>query len=297
MAKRVLQADGTYCYTDNCRIHDRSFVSSTGTKAIVADADNHAREITAKSIQQTLTEEIGVKENVSEIASAAIHTIYSGESISANEIANLYAQKIFNDKPLTNKDIDKLYKAAYRTHNELFQNSLIKQNDEVILNTTGQRGRVMEGNSFMGGLIRVETEDGDPVNYQWHNPTDVTKIHLNTTGLTREQITSTPRDGLLAKETVQQLLDEETSLNVRNAQGVHGLQGEEAEAVRAELLEIGNKFQNGFAPKQLTKGRLARYLQEEARIDRSWLPERDAKNVKNALYNILNYVKPTKHES
>lgn len=296
MAKRVLQADGTYCYTENCRIHDRSFVSSTGTKAIVADAENHSREITAKSIQQTLTQELGVKENTSEIASAAIHTIYSGQSISANEIANIYAQEVFKDKDLTNKDIDKLYKAAYRTHNELFQNSLIKQNDEVVLNTTGQRGRVMEGNSFMGGLVRVETEDSGPGNYEWHNPADVTKIHPNTDGLTRERITSTARDGLLPKESVLQLLDEETNPKVRNAQGIHGLKDEEAEAVRSELLEIGNKFQKGFTASQLTKARLARYLTEEARVDRSWLPEQAAKNVKNALYTILNYVKPAKHE-
>lgn len=56
MARRVKQADGSYCYTENCRVHNRSLSDSTGLEAVLADAKETQRQQFATTTAEFIRE-------------------------------------------------------------------------------------------------------------------------------------------------------------------------------------------------------------------------------------------------
>lgn len=302
MAKRVLQADGTYCYTEGCRIHDRSLESSVGSTSVIADARFRAVEQVRDSIRISIKELAeGVTRNPFQNSDAVTRKLFhDNEPLSGTSIGNMLVDEATQDgiNPISTGDAYKLYEAGRFAYGKIARDLIVTQGDQVILESTGQRGVVTEGSTAIGGRVRVAVEDRfAPNDFAWHEPKDVVKIQPATDeniNYAREQIVAAPSDNYLPKESVYQLLDQETSVATRNPQALYDLTNEDQLTVREELMASAESFDKEFPRHQITKGRIFQFLQDEAGKERSWLQPEDAAKVKKAYQNVLNYISPKK---
>ena len=219
MARRVKQADGSYCYTENCRIHDRSLSDSTGLQAVIADAREAQRQVSfsqaAKVITKILKVDSLTAKELSEkaLTAAAHHHLGVTPYTIATEL-----HKAGDEKGLDTENWNS-FDASYAIHSNLVDDSIIKTGDEVILNETGERGRIAEGHTGFGGVVRFNPEDHRSRNsFAWFGAEAITKIPSNQDGLARQQIVSAPRDALIPVSLVEQMMAEETNPRTRNAQ-------------------------------------------------------------------------------
>jgi hypothetical protein len=304
MGRKVLQPDGSYCWTENCRVHDRSLVDSVNKDAIIADAKNHIRAEEAVVITDLLKDVVpsvarkNIAGDILHDAGDMFASVSAGGWFSAGNIVDSVMQNIYGDSyddEFDNINQDELFAVAEKVSSMFRKDYMVSPGDEVVIVSTGQRGHVTEGSNFLNGRVRVATEDEFGGGFDWHEGKDIVKVKLNTTGLARERFSSLPEDGMLSKENVKDLFDQESSLDTRNPQGVHGLSRKDAQAVREVFLEIGERFFKGYPGETVTKQRLARYVREESHKTYKWLPEQDAKNVKAGLNNLLAYINPVKH--
>lgn len=293
MARRVKQADGTYCYTENCRIHDRSG-DSTGLKAVLHDAKAAHAQVFADDTSQTLQSELKVPEEAAHrIGARAIETLMNSEgSVSAFDMAVAikdasYAEGIDPSK------FD-IMPAAYAAHTALIQKAIIKPGDEVILNENGERGTIAEGNSGYGGAVRFNPESTRSRNsFSWFQPNDVTKIVANEKAPARMQITAMPRDELVPAKLIRQLFAEESSKTTPNAQAVKEF-GRSGKAARENLEKFGNHLAEKFGDRGLTKHNLmAAIAQAYDKPVAREMPDAELKATKGGLRGILTYLDPT----
>lgn len=295
MGKRVQQADGTYCYTENCRIHDRGDSNLTGAAAVIADNNRNTYGVLANRISDTILYVIPEfsKKQANNIGNKLVDDIYNTGDTGPAQIGYKIAELIEGEgTALTPTQMEKYYEIGHMVSSELFKKLVIQQGDQVIIKETGERGYVMEGSTFGNGRVRVDTQSLSGKNYSFYTADEVAKIQPNTSGLAREQIVSTSPDMLIHKETVYKLLDQETSVDTRNPQGLNGLSNEDALLVREEVIEAATRFQKGYDHDTLTKGRIIRFVREEAAKNRTWLDEDDRETVRAGFTRILNYIDP-----
>ena len=293
MARRVKQADGSYCYTENCRIHDRSG-DSTGVQAIINDAKITRLNSFVSTASVTFKDQFNLREEeAASIGSRAIE----GAMNSENGVTPYTLSEAIKDaaraEGMDPTGLDTL-PAAYIIHSEMITTALIKPGDEVILNATGERGVIAEGNSAFGGAVRFNPESIRSRNsFAWFQPSDVTKVVADEKSLAREQIVAAGRDHLIPVKLIKQLLDEETSKTTRNAQGVKEM-GRQAKAARANLLAFGDKIEEQFPREHFSKNNALAFLVRayDRPIARE-MPEAELKATKSALRNIITYLDPT----
>lgn len=295
MTKRVKQADGTYCYTENCGIHDRSYVDSTNSRAVESDARHVILDKTLSNVKSEL-DKLGYK-NTSKHAETIVNKLFNGDAYAPSDVGGAIALAVREDN---NEDVDvsKIMDSAYAIQNQLILDSTINQGDEVIISSTGERGHVTEGTNLFGNRVRVQPYTPHSAigvgELEWHRGAEVVKVIPTYDGLTRQYISTAPRDALIPAQKIGDLIDEETSADTRNPQALNGLSNEDALTVREELMEIATRARNGFPEHRTkTKAQVVDFLKYEQDKKYEWLEEKDRKNVKKALGNLINYIQPS----
>jgi hypothetical protein len=292
MARRVKQADGSYCYTENCRIHDRTG-DSTGLKAVIDDAKINRLNGFVSTASATFQEQFNLsEEEATSIGSRAIE----GAMNSENGVTPYALSEAIKDAARAERmdptGLDTL-PAAYIIHNDMIQTAVVRQGDEIILNETGERGTVVEGNSGFGGMVRFNPENLHSRNsFAWFEPKDVTKLLPNDKAPARVQIIATPRDEYVPAKLIKQLFEEESSKTTPNAQAVKEF-GRSGKAARDNLERFGNflaeKFPEGLSKRNLTAAIAEAYDKPIARN----MSDSELKATKGGLRGLLTYLDPT----
>lgn len=293
MARRVKQADGSYCYTENCRIHDRSG-DSTGLQAVVNDA-KVARLNSFVSIAAT---ELKERFNLSDEEATSIGTrTVEGAMNSENGVSPFMISEAIKEASIAEgmdpTGIDTLA-SAYVIQNDMIQKALIKPGDEVILNETGERGTITEGSSAFGGSIRFNPENIRSRNsFAWFSPNDVTKVTVDENAPARAQIVALPRDSYVPAKLVKQLFEEESSKTTPNAQAVKEF-GRSGKAAKENLERFGTFLSEKYGDKGLTKRNLLSAITEmyDKPVARE-MSDSELKATKGGLRAILTYLDPT----
>ena len=293
MARRVKQADGSYCYTENCRIHDRSG-DSTGLKAVLNDAKVARAQVFAEDTSQIVQSEFNVsEETASRIGARAIETLMNSEgSVSAFDMG-VAIKDASNAEGVDLSKFD-IMPAAYAAHSALIQKAIIKHGDEVILNDNGERGRITEGNSGLGDDVRFNPESIRSRNsFAWFSPSEVTKVVANEKAPARAQIVAMPRDEYVPAKLIKQLFSEESSKTTPNAQAVKEF-GRSGKAARENLERFGNHLAEKFGDRGLTKHNLMAAITEmyDKPVARE-MSDAELKATKGGLRGILTYLDPT----
>lgn len=295
MGRKVPQPDGTNCYTENCRIHNRN--NFIGAEAAIYDAETTVRVQKVNSVTNILLERLGSV--LYDPAKAAEHVVNRLEKTMNTDDLPKYIKEAIdkgkNKLPTQKWDEEKVWTASSLIRTELFNKSVILNGDQVIIKETGERGEVMEGNTFMGGLARVSTETRGKNDFGWFKSDDLVKVVPATDDSpARQQILSAKKDSLLGKETLAAYIEEESNPAAANPQALHGLGSEKQKtAVQQELSEASERVRKGFSDTGMTKDRMVRFLNDEFHKRRSWLDEVDRTNVKNAFFNLVNYLRPS----
>lgn len=293
MSRRVKQADGSYCYTENCRIHDRSG-DSTGLQAVINDAKVSRLSSFAANASKALQSELNVpKDTADRLGQRVVESAMNSENGVTPYTLSEGIKDAAREEGIDSSDWETT-SAAYVVQNNMIQTALIKPGDEVILNETGERGTITEGNSAFGGTVRFNPESIRSRNsFAWFQPSDVTKVVANDNSLAREQILAASRDSLIPASIVKQMLNEETSKTTRNAQGLKEV-GKQASAARANILALGDKLESQFGSRTgLTKSHVVEQLTQayDSPADKA-VPAAEVKATKSALRNIITYLDP-----
>jgi len=299
MAKRVMQADGRYCYTENCRIHDRGDGANlTGVESVIYDTTRAQQ----RSFSDTIAEFIKTNPDAfgihpvqlqlsNEVADKITETFYNEGDLAPAQLSKSILDAFHaEDKEVESDDLERLYAVGQRISFELRNKLIIVPGDEVLIKSSGLRGTVTEGTNFMNSLVRVNPEEENSFDYYKAN--DVIKVFPNDSNTAKETLLSSRRDTLIPASTMRDLLDQETDAKAWNPQAIKGLTEDKAEVVRTELTEAGEKFFKAFGEKTVTKARMFRFLKDEAVKRRSWLSDSDASVVHQAFNNVINYVNP-----
>jgi hypothetical protein len=293
MAKRVKQADGRYCYTDNCRVHDRS-ADSTGVQAILNDAKLHQVGNFNWATSVTIQENLGINEDKADtmgqkIVEAVLNSTNGDQPYEIAEALKSSSREEGID-PFNLEVIP----AAYAIHKELMAQSLIQQGDEVVIRETGERGTIAEGDSMFGGAVRFNPENSNSRNsFAWLPSTDVSKVAMNSQSPMRQKIFASSRHSLIAASNIKTLIDEETSPNTPNAQGTKEF-GKHAKAARKNLLTVGDSITANLGDNKLSKNDVLAVLQREYEMPMDEnIPEAEVKATKSGLRNIIGYLDPT----
>lgn len=293
---KVRQPDGSFCYTDNCRIHDRSYVDSTNSRAVESDARHVILDKTLSNVKDELSK-LGYT-NTSKSAEAIVNKLFNGDAHDPSEIGGAIALAVREDNGGKDADVAAIMDSAYAIQNQLIIDTKINQGDEVIISSTGERGHVTEGTNMFGNRVRVQPYSPNSVigvgELEWHRGAEVVKVIPTYDGLTRQYISTAPRDALIPAQKIGDLIDEETNADTRNPQALNGLSNEDALVVREELMDIATRARNGFpAHRTKTKAQIVDFLKYEQDKKYDWLEENDRKNVKKALGNLINYIQPS----
>lgn len=294
MARRVKQADGSYCYTENCRVHNRSLTDSTGLEAVLADAKETQRQQFATTTAEIYQRVLEVKEkDAQKLAERTIDTMLGG-----GEGASLFV--VIEDLQRMSKEerigsyMWSTMDTAREVQDALRQQTVISQGDEVILKETGERGTISEGNTTFGGNIRFNPENINSRNsFQWFKASDVAKITADQNSLARERILAAPRDALIPPHLVKQMIREETSKRTRNSQAAREFTkfGDSVHS-KSVMLDFCDDLRLKYGEKGMTKKTLLKELRE--RVDTPYegvgaaLPQ-----ARKGFRNILSYLDPT----
>lgn len=293
MARRVKQADGSYCYTDNCRIHDRSLSDSTGLQAVLADAKEAQRKAYSNVAANILLKTINIDEGMAhELSDQIIDTAFnSDEGVNAYMISAVLQKAAVND-PMGDTDTDNL-DASYKIYNSLLKGSIIRKGDEVVLNANGERGTIVEGDTGIGGVVRFNPENIHSRNsFNWFKADEVTKISADENSLARERILAAPRHTLLPTSLVKKMIREETNKNTRNPQAVREF-SKFGDAVHSKsvMLDFCDDLAMVHGERGLTKQRLIKALQDRVATPYEGIGAA-LPNARKAFLNILNYLDP-----
>lgn len=315
MGKKIRQADGSYCYTDNCRIHDRSgkyqndggsatSASETGSKriltrfaqtpkiAVATDIEMSNRKNLQDKIRQVIAKNVHSSREDETYAAAqqVVDSIYeSGDADPASiayDLAAHFGQKV----PVNSEDMTVFRELGTKINSEAFLHSMVRPADYVYVPSKGKLGYVSGGSSFMGGKLTVDV-DGEDSSVEY-NPTDVVKVNFPVRGSAKTQLVAAPLEAQLKPSIVTSILEQETRNFTVTPSNKQALTAEQQKVLKEELTDASERFTRAFKDQPVTRGRVSRYLVDEARKRRSWLSDTDSDNVKTALNDIASYVRP-----
>lgn len=289
MARRVKQADGSYCYTENCRIHDRSFQDSTGRAAVIADLRESQRKTAVATAVGVLTPKYGSKGP--EVAERAIHA-----AVDSKGRLDPYTLASVLSGAIRASDIEQVpgdaLEQAHEIANAYTQQAAIRGGDEVFLNETGERGTITEGDTRYGGLVRFNPESMNSRNsFAWFAHKDLTKIMTDENTPAREQIIATPRDHIVSTPLVRQMLEEESSTDTRNPQAAREFR-RSGKAAREAYTEFADKFEAKYQGRSITRGHVVKLLNDEYQRPMPGKTEAELRAIKGGLRNIISYLNP-----
>lgn len=292
MGRKVRQSDGTYCYTENCRIHDRAQFDSAGNTAVMADARaaerNYAIDMTASCLQ---TNAIADPKESRQIAEAVLtKASANGQTITPSGLA----QELYTTAKEKGLDINP-WSDAITLHQAIVDRAALRAGDEVVINETGERGVITEGDSRIG-KVRFNPESMNSRNgFAWFDAGELTKLTVDDNSLMREKLVAMGRDQIVPASSVKTLIEEEISSSTRNAQGTREM-GRNKKAAREALLSIGDNIEQRFEGRNLSRDRIIKVLNEEYfKEPEQGASESEVRAVKSGLRNIINYLERNPH--
>lgn len=294
MARRVKQADGSYCYTENCRIHDRGLNDATGFNAVIADIDASNRNTTMDFTAKELKSITDCDTSVAEDAAASILKKVNGRADMSRvgHVADyIKVEMVSRGLTAPGEKVDAL---AYNLTYSIQKSTFVGPGDEVILKETGERGEIVEGSSF-GGKVRFSSQKSNSRNnFAWFNPEQVAKVNYDDdTAPARQRIVATRSDNLIPTSIIRQLFVQETSEGGNNPQAVKAFGRHKAIAQR-ELQEFGEALHNRYKDRGMTKGRLLSAMHKEYQRPLEGKTPAQVRAIKGGLRNIIDYLEAEK---
>lgn len=315
MGKKIRQADGSYCYTENCRIHDRSgkYQNDSGSSvsasepgiskaptrfaqtpkiAVATDIEISNKSNLRDKIQDVIVKNVhsSRKDETYAAAQTVVDSIYENGDADPATIAYDLAAHFGQKVPVGSEDMTVFRELGTKINSEVFIHSMVRQADYVYVPSKGKLGYVSNGSSFMGGKLTVEVDGEDsPVEY---NPTDVVKVNFPVRGSAKTQLVAAPQEAQLKSTIVNRILEQETHNYTTTPSNKKALTVDQQKVLKEELTDASERFSNFFKDQPVTRGRVSRYLVDEARKRRPWLSDTDSDNVKTALTDIASYVRP-----
>lgn len=297
MAKRVKQADGRYCYTENCRVHDRSLYDSTGLQAVQADALETRRRTLADTTRDVFKSQLYYvpAETADKISDSVSETVLNkaehlNGSVSSFEIAKAVEAIVEQD----GVHVDPLH-AAYLIQSKISEKTEIRVGDQVVMNDTGERGVSDAGTFYMGSTVIFASENGglSRNNHAWFGPNDVSKVILDRASPAREQVRAYSHGVKVPSPVIRDMFMQETSNTTRNAQAIKEV-GKNGVVAKKNIRNFGNALADKYADSGLTRGELLKALNKEyfSPIPDGVRPE-EAYATKGGLRGIINYLDPT----
>jgi hypothetical protein len=302
MAKRVLQADGTYCYTENCRIHNRGALPAIGGASVVDDASRTTRLKSLDAIQEALTQHKNLyktKKSLEEASEQIVDTFYNANNTLPFAVANISRVALLGeDKGFQDTyDWDRMVELSTHMLDGIKAAHRVDQNSRVVIAATGETGTVSETHNLLASKpFRVHTDDfGSRNDFKFFSRSELVKVDVpEDDAPTRKWVAYAKPDETLLVNAPAELLRQESDPARYNAQALRGIAPKDHAAVRAELGEIADKWDRATVDrsKGVTKSAIARFLKDEAGAARPWLTMEESENVRDAISNILAYVAP-----
>lgn len=293
MGRRVKQADGSYCYTENCRIHDRGSANTTGYAAVVDDLEVSRRSLIVATAAQELKSVSGcTDEEAGKTAEEIVTSLFNRRtSVSPFDISETIKDKmVANGLTASGEGITA---TAYNIQHSIIKETFVGRGDEVILKETGERGVITEGNAF-GGKVRFNPEDSFSRNsFAWFNPSEVVKLGEDNTAPARVRILAQPRDALIPASLVRQMFVQETSEENRNPQALKEFGKSKTVATQA-LREYGEALSNRYKNSGMTRDHLVSNLNKEYQRPITGKTPAQVRAIKGGLRNIINYLERVK---
>lgn len=308
MGKKVQLADGTFCYTDNCRIHDRTPISA-GAATVIDDAVKDLQQRTRVQVgdllmlaaQEGVVEDDALDYRIDEITYKLNEYMFSNSftvaDLSRELYETTYGQKV--EDISTDEDREKYFKladVATKIQNNLIMDMVMKDGDQVIVKETGMRGEIMEGSSLYGGRVRVQNAGQKTLideDYKWYEPHEVQKLFPSETGYARKVIGNNNRAILFPPRIVASLLKEEASVGTPNAQGLKDIEPKYHAVIKQEFEDAAERWEKGIE-RSVSKGRVIQFIQGEEAKRHTWLSEDEQKAVNKAYNNLLDYLQPSR---
>lgn len=294
MGRRVKQADGRYCYTENCRIHDRGSVDAVGYAAVADDlAQSRKERIMSTAARELKSVTGGTDEQTGKAAEEIVNSLFSRtSSVSPWDISEAIKDKmVANGLTASGEGIDA---TAYNIQYSMMKDNFIAPGDEVILKETGERGVITEGNAAFGGKVRFNPESSRSRNsFAWFDPSEVTKLGEDSTAPARVRILAQPRDELIPSNLVRNMFVQETSEESRNPQALKEVGRSKTVAVQA-IREYGEALSNRYKDTGLTRRQLVDNLNKEYQRPVEGKTPAQVRAIKSGIRNIINYLEGVK---
>lgn len=304
MAKRVLQADGTYCYTENCRVHNRGALPAVGAASVVDDAARNGRFQTSSAIEKVLREHkklYRTKKSLDEASEQIVDTFYNANNTmdpsfavaNISRAALMGEDKGFNDT----YDWDKMVELSTHMLEGIKAVHRVEPGTRVVIGSTGETGTISEvHNPLAKTPYRVHTDSsGSKNDFKFFSRSDITKVAEPADDApTRAWVAYAAPDETLLVNAPAKILRQESDPKRYNAQALRGLAVADQPKVREELEEIAAKWDRATVDrsKGITKGAITRFLVDEAAAQRPWLNTHERENVREGIANILAYIAP-----
>lgn len=302
MTKGVLQADGTRCYTENCRIHNRGALPAVGAASVVDDAARNGRFQTSSAIEKVLREHkklYRTKKSLEEASDQIVDTFYNANNVLPFAVANISRAALMGEDKGFNDtyDWDKMVELSNHMLEGIKSVHRVEPGTRVVIAATGEIGTISEvHNPLAKTPYRVHTDNfGSKNDFKFFSRSDITKVAEPADDApTRAWVAFAAPDETLLVNAPAELLRQESDPKRYNAQALRGLAVADQEGVRKEFAEIADKWDHATVDrsKGITKGAISRFLKDEAAAQRPWLNTHERENVREGIANILAYIAP-----
>jgi hypothetical protein len=302
MAKRVLQADGSYCYTENCKIHDR--LPAVGLASLVHDAQRGTRRDTVEAIEEVLRVHkklYRTKKPLHDVAEQITDSLWNADQRAGNLIGNIARRALKGEEKGFNDEYDWEKMTSLSDH---IQAAIVREHQldvgtRVIVAETGQIGHVKIADGTPAWLagpgprqFQVEIEDNGRPATRAFTRTQLVKINdiADEDLLAREQIAYAQENDLLPAHVVSDLLRQEVADDTYNAHALRGSASETRTIVQAEFRELADLWDASYQHETISKDNIVRYLNRQTRVKHANLDLDEAADYYQGLSNVGAYL-------
>lgn len=300
MGQRIRQPDGTYCYTPGCRIHEGTALKE-GADIVFQDMKGLLFKEQEKGVLELLKEQEQFLSSPAPDIQIYIRQIARqlSESLANNGVPsvadlNLRISRMFgwsdNDVTMDSSNWDRMSMLSLEIVSAVNDASALIPTDKVAFRKGGT-GTVLKSNP-LGGRVTVRRSDNKKT--ETVSSEEVIRLQSSTSTARTRIVALGPHDTVPGR-TVMALLEEETNNHRRNHDPVayRRIAPYNMPAVRQELTEAGERFNNALGDRNVSKDRIVRFLRDEHAKRRTWLETSDRQAVKIAFTNVLNYLTVT----
>jgi hypothetical protein len=301
MAKRVLQADGSYCYTENCKIHDR--LPAVGLASLVHDAQRGTRRDTVTAIESVLAQHkklYRTKKPLHDVAEQITDSLWNADQ-RGNVIGNIARRALKGEEKGFNDEYDweKMKSLSDHIQGAIVREHQLDVGTRVIVADTGQIGHVKVADGTPAWLagsnpshFQVEIEDNGRRTNRSYTRAQLVKVNdVDAESLlAREQIAYAQEDELLPANVVSDLLRQEVADETYNAHALRGVGRDTRGTVQAEFRELAELWDASYQHATISKDAIVRYLNRQTRVQHPNLDMDEAADYYQGLANLTAYL-------